>query len=58
MLSVKDILRPKIININGRRYRQLPIKTTEQETNSYADLDTYIEEGNLKIGVFSLTFSQ
>lgn len=45
MLSVEDILRPKIININGRRYRQLPIKTIAQETNSNNDLETYVEEG-------------
>ena len=45
MLSVEDVLRPKIININGRRYRQLPIKTIGQETNSYDDLETYVEEG-------------
>ena len=47
MLSVDDVLRPKIININGRRYRQLPIKTIGHETNSYDDLETYVEEGKL-----------
>lgn len=41
MLSVEDVLRPHIININGRRYRQLPIK----ETNSYEDLGAYVEDG-------------
>ena len=47
MLSVEDVLRPKIININGRRYRQLPSKTIGCETNSHDDLDTYVEEGKL-----------
>ena len=29
MLDIQDVLRPQIINIGGRRYRQLPIKTLD-----------------------------
>ena len=55
MLSVQDVLRPNVININGRRYRQLPIKTSQNfDRNSASDnsLAAYVEEGI----VYSLLF--
>jgi len=51
MLGIQDILRPKIINISGRRYRQLPIKTfdgyeqkQQQEEDDYGnEIGPYVE---------------
>lgn len=46
MLSIQDILRPNIIDINGRRYRQLPLnRQSEEECDDHGEpVAAYIEE--------------
>ena len=44
MLTIDDVLRPQIINVEGRRYRKLPVRST---TNQHVEhpRETYTEEG-------------
>ena len=44
MLTIDDVLRPQIINVEGRRYRKLPACIT---TNQHVEQprETYAEEG-------------
>ena len=44
MLTIDDVLRPQIINVEGRRYRKLPVRST---TNQHVEQprETYAEEG-------------
>ena len=44
MLTIDDVLRPEIINVEGRRYRKLPVRSMANQ-HVEQSRETYTEEG-------------